>query len=60
MAAQREVPGLKITSVPPDLQVAARYGVAARQGDARAAQLLQYMVSPSAQAVLQRYGFGQP
>ena len=60
VAAQREVPGLKIINVPPDLQVAARYGVAARQGDAAAAQLLQYMVSPSAQAVLQRYGFGQP
>ena len=60
VAAQREVPGLKIISVPPDLQVAARYGVAARQGDAAAAQLLQYMLSPPAQAVLQRYGFGQP
>lgn len=60
VAAQREVPSLTIISVPPDLQVAARYGVAARQGDARAAQLLQYMLSPSAQAVLQRYGFGQP
>lgn len=60
VAAQREVPGLSIISVPPELQVAARYGVAARQGDAAAAQLLQYMVSPSAQAVLQRYGFGQP
>ena len=60
VAAQREVPGLSIINVPPDLQVAARYGVAARQGDAAAAQLLQYMVSPPAQAVLQRYGFGQP
>ncbi|MEC5211629.1 molybdate transport system substrate-binding protein [Polaromonas sp. CG_9.5] len=60
VAAQREVPRLKIIDVPPDLQVAARYGVAARQGDAAAAQLLHYMVSPPAQAVLQRYGFGQP
>ena len=60
VAAQREVPGLKIINVPPDLQVAARYGVAARQGDAAAAQLLQYMLSSPAQAVLQRYGFGQP
>lgn len=60
VAAQREVPSLSIISVPPELQVAARYGVAAREGDDVAAQLLQYMVSPPAQAVLQRYGFGQP
>ncbi|MEO7401572.1 MAG: molybdate ABC transporter substrate-binding protein [Polaromonas sp.] len=60
VAAQREVPSLKIISVPPDLQVAARYGLAARQGNAAATQLVQYILSPPAQAVLRRYGFGQP
>ena len=60
VAARQDVPSLTIIGVPPELQVAARYGVAARQGDAAAAQLLQYILSPPAQAVLKRYGFGQP
>ena len=60
VAAQREVPSLKIVSVPPDLQVAASYGLTARQGDAAAAKLAQYVLSAPAQAVLSRYGFGKP
>lgn len=59
VAVQREVPSLKIISVPPDMQVAASYGLTARQGDAAAARLVQYILSPPAQAVLRRYGFGQ-
>ena len=59
---------LTLGSVPPaawgqadnNLSLNAQLLVAARQGDAAAAQLLEYMVSPPAQAVLQRYGFGQP
>lgn len=60
VTVQRETPTLKVISVPPDLQVAAHYGLTARQDDTAAAQLMQYIVSPPAQAVLQRHGFGQP
>jgi molybdate transport system substrate-binding protein len=60
VAVQLEAPTLKIIGVPPDLQVAARYGLAARQGDAAAARLAQYILSPPAQAVLRRHGSGQP
>ena len=60
VAAQQDVTNLKIIAVPADLQVAARYGLAAREGDSAAAQLAQYILSPPAQTVLKRYGFGQP
>lgn len=60
MVVQRELPSLKVIAVPPDLQVAARYGLTARQGDTAAARLAQFILSPPAQAVLRRYGFGQP
>jgi molybdate transport system substrate-binding protein len=60
VTVQREAPTLKVIDVPPDLQVAARYGVSAREGDSAAAQLVQYIVSPAAQAVLRKRGFGQP
>ncbi|MDO9360603.1 MAG: molybdate ABC transporter substrate-binding protein [Polaromonas sp.] len=61
VAAQREVPRLKIVAVPESLQVSARYGLTSRAGaDAGAAQLAQFILSPAAQAVLRRYGFGQP
>lgn len=60
VTVQREAPTVQVIGVPPDLQVAAHYGLTARQGDTAAARLMQYIVSPSAQAVLRRYGFGQP
>jgi molybdate transport system substrate-binding protein len=61
VAAQREVPRLRIVAVPDPLQVSARYGLTVRKdADAGALQLAQFMVSPSAQIVLRRYGFGQP
>jgi len=61
VAAQREVPRLKVVAVPEPLQVSARYGLTSRTGtDAGAAQLTQFILSPGAQAVLRRYGFGQP
>jgi molybdate transport system substrate-binding protein len=60
VGAQREVPRLQIVQAPADLQVAASYGLTARQGDAQAAQLVQYILSPPAQAVLRRVGFGAP
>jgi molybdate transport system substrate-binding protein len=60
VTVQREAPTLKVIGVPPDLQVAARYGLTAREGDDAAARLVQYIMSPAAQAVLRHYGFGQP
>jgi molybdate transport system substrate-binding protein len=61
VAAQREVPRLKIVAVPEALQVSARYGLTSRSGaDAGAAQLAQFILSPTAQAILRSHGFGQP
>jgi molybdate transport system substrate-binding protein len=61
VAAQREVPRLKIVAVPEPLQVGARYGLNSREGaDAGAAQLVQFILSPAAQAILRSHGFGQP
>lgn len=61
VAAQAEVPRLKVVQFPPELSVGAAYGLTVRQGapaaaDAFAATLL----APSAQAVFNRLGFGSP
>lgn len=59
--AQREVPRLKIIAVPPALQVAASYGLTWRpDAGVVATRLAQFILSPPAQAVFQRHGFGQP
>ncbi len=61
VAAQRELPRLRIVAVPEALQVSARYGLSLRTGaDAGAAQLAQFILSAPAQAVLRSHGFGQP
>lgn len=61
VAAQREVPRLKIVSVPPALQVNADYGLTVRRVSHPAAQAFaEALLSPSAQAVFSRYGFGSP
>jgi molybdate transport system substrate-binding protein len=61
VAAQREVPRLKIVAVPEALQVSARYGLTSRSDvDAGAAQLALFILSPTAQAILRSHGFGQP
>jgi molybdate transport system substrate-binding protein len=60
VAVQLEAPTLQIISVPPDLQVAARYSLTAREGDAAAARLVHYLLSPASQAVLRQHAFGQP
>jgi molybdate transport system substrate-binding protein len=61
VAAQREVPRLKIVAIPDTLQVSARYGLSWRSGaDAAAEQLARFILSAPAQAVLRAYGFGQP
>jgi ABC-type molybdate transport system substrate-binding protein len=61
VAAQREVPRLKIVAVPEALQVSAYYGLSWRSGaDAAAEQLARFILSPPAQGVLRSHGFGQP
>ncbi len=59
VAAQAEVPRLKIVAVPPDLQVYADYGLTVRRASHPAAQAFaDALLAPSAQAVFARYGFG--
>jgi molybdate transport system substrate-binding protein len=61
VAAQREVPRLKIVGVPEPLQVSARYGLSWRSsGDAGAGELARFILSAPAQAILRSHGFGQP
>jgi len=61
VAAQREVPRLKVVELPAELQVGAAYGLTVRSGaPAAARKFAQYLLSPDAQAVFQRFGFGKP
>ena len=61
VAAQQEVPRLKIVAVPQQLQVSADYGLTVRRGAHPAAQAFaDALLAPSAQAVFARYGFGNP
>ena len=59
--AQQEVPRLQIVQIPPELQVGAAYGLTVRDdAPAAARQFAQYLLSPDAQAVFQRFGFAKP
>ncbi|HSV50499.1 MAG TPA: molybdate ABC transporter substrate-binding protein [Burkholderiaceae bacterium] len=61
VAAQREMPTLKIVQIPAPLQVGASYGLSVRDGAPPAAQrFAQSLLAPEAQAVFHRHGFGQP
>lgn len=61
VAAQREVPRLKIVQVPGELQVGAAYGLTVREGAPAAARdFARYLLSEAGQAPLQRLGFGRP
>jgi molybdate transport system substrate-binding protein len=61
VAAQREVPRLKIVAVPSALQVGADYGLSVRRGAHPAAQAFaDALLAPAAQAVFARHGFGAP
>lgn len=61
VAAKEEVPRLKLVAVPPDLQVFANYGLTVRRGTHPAAQAFaDALLTPSAQAIFGRYGFGSP
>ena len=61
VAAQKEVPRLKIVAVPPNLQVGADYGLTVRRGTHPAAQaFVDTLLGPDAQAIFARHGFGSP
>ncbi|MFN7712528.1 MAG: molybdate ABC transporter substrate-binding protein [Curvibacter sp.] len=61
VAAQKEVPRLRIVQVPPELQVGAAYGMTVRaDAPAAARDFARYLLSEAGQAPLRRLGFGQP
>jgi molybdenum ABC transporter molybdate-binding protein len=61
VAAQKEVPRLKVVQVPPELQVAAAYGLTLRLGASPSATALaQALLAPPAQEVFRRFGFAPP
>ncbi len=61
IAAQRELPRLKVVQVPPELQVGAAYGMAVRAGASPSATAFsEALLGPFAQAVFRRFGFGAP
>ncbi|MDR3455423.1 MAG: molybdate ABC transporter substrate-binding protein [Rhodoferax sp.] len=61
MAAQKEVPWLKVVQLPPVLQVSAAYGLTVRTAaPPSAVQFAQALMAPPAQAVFRRFGFGPP
>lgn len=59
VAARQELPQLQLIPLPEALQVGADYGLTLRSNSPAAAQeLARYILSPEAQTVFQRYGFG--
>ena len=61
VAAQAELPRLRVVQLPPALQVGAAYGLTVRADAPAAAQAFAVALrQPAAQVVLQRLGFGQP
>ena len=61
VAAQKEVPRLKVVALPPALQVGAAYGLTVRLGaPAPATAFAQALLAPPAQATFARYGFAAP
>ncbi len=61
VAAQKEVPRLRVVQVPPELQVAAAYGLTLRaDAPAPAAAFAQALLAAPAQQVFGRFGFAPP
>jgi molybdate transport system substrate-binding protein len=60
VVAAREVPGLKIVSIPPALAVGADYGLVVLSDRPEAARLALFILSAPGQAILARYGFNAP
>ena len=58
--AQKDSRALQIVAIPPELAVGADYGLIILEGaPASAADLVRFILSPPAQAILQSYGFGK-
>ncbi|MDR3370649.1 molybdate ABC transporter substrate-binding protein [Rhodoferax sp.] len=61
VAAQKEVPRLKVVQLPPELKVGAAYGMTVRQDAPPAASAFaKALLAPEGQAVFARFGFGAP
>lgn len=59
VAAQKEVPGLKVVQLPPEIKVGAAYGMTVRQDATPAASAFaKALLAPEGQAVFARFGFG--
>jgi molybdenum ABC transporter molybdate-binding protein len=58
--AKKEVPGLQIVQIPPELNVGADYGMIVFKGAPEPAmQLAKFILGEEGQAILVRYGFGR-
>lgn len=55
--AKKEVPDLKIISIPEDLSVGADYGLLVRGDSNEGWRLAMYILSPAGQKILKEYGF---
>jgi len=60
IVAAREVPGLKIVSIPPTLAVGADYGLVVLSARPEAARFALFILSPPGQTILARHGFAAP
>ena len=61
MAAQKDVPRLKVVALPATLQVGAPYGLTVRKTASPQAQAFaRALLEPAAQQVFARFGFGSP
>jgi ABC-type molybdate transport system substrate-binding protein len=58
VSAQKQVPSLKIVTIPENLSVGADYGLVVRSGASPEGwRLAMYILSPKGQKILQKYGF---
>jgi ABC-type molybdate transport system substrate-binding protein len=60
VVAARQVPGLKIVSIPPALAVGADYGLVVLSARPEAARLALFILSSPGQSILARHGFDAP
>jgi len=60
VSVRKELPRMSVVQLPPALQVSAAYGFTTRSGDAEAGRFAAFLLSPPAQEVFRRFGFGVP
>jgi molybdate transport system substrate-binding protein len=61
IAAQKEMPELRVLEIPSPLQVGAAYGLTVRKlASDSSGKFAEYLLSRKAQLVLERFGFGVP